>query len=94
MQETSRVKQRQDLEDVFRAGLSAVHGSRCVADYLEKNPLTARTCVVAIGKAASAMATGALKVLGEQFHSGFLVTRDGHIDQALLQDTRFSCMEA
>ena len=87
-------KTRQDLEEVFRAGLAAVHGSRCVAHYLEKNPLDGRTCVVAIGKAASAMATGALQALGEQFHSGLLVTRDGHVDPAHLQDSRFYCIEA
>ena len=86
--------ERQDLEAIFRAGLSAVHGSRCVAAYLEKNPLDSRTCVVAIGKAASAMATGALQALGEQFHRGFLVTRDDHIAPAHLRDARFSCMEA
>ena len=40
------------------------------------------------------MATGALQALGEQFHSGFLVSRDGHIDPAHLQDARFACMEA
>ena len=61
------VKQRQQLEAVFRAGLAAVHGSRCVADYLAGHPPENCNVVVAIGKAASAMTTGALQVLGERF---------------------------
>jgi len=87
-------RERQDLEAVFRAGLSAVHGSRCVADHLAKNPLEGLTCVVAIGKAASAMATGALQALGDQFYRGLLITKDGHVDPTHLQDARFHCIEA
>jgi len=87
-------RERQDLEAVFRAGVAAVHGRHCVADYLEKNPLTGHTRVVAIGKAASAMAAGALHALGEQFSSGLLITRDGHTDPVHLQDARFTCIEA
>jgi len=87
-------RERQDLEAVFRAGLSAVHGSRCVADHLAKNPLEGLTCVVAIGKAASAMATGALQALGDQFYRGLLITKDGHVDSTHLQDARFHCIEA
>ena len=49
MKETPFVKQRQQLEAVFRAGLAAVHGSRSVADYLAGHPPENCTAVVAIG---------------------------------------------
>ncbi len=88
------MKQRQHLEAVFRAGLAAVHGTPCVAEYLESHPPQCDTCVVAIGKAASAMAAGALQVLGERFLGCLLVTREGHIDPHHRQDARFICLEA
>ncbi len=94
MKQPPLVKQRQHLEDLFRAGLSAVHGTQCVAEFLESHPPQSRTCVVAIGKAASAMAAGALQALDEQFLGCLLVTREGHIDPLHNQDARFICLEA
>ena len=94
MKATPYVKQRQQLEAVFRAGLAAVHGSRCVVDYLAGHPPENYTTVVAIGKAASAMTTGALQALGERFLQGLLITRDGHLDPLHTRDPRLICMQA
>ena len=50
--------------------------------------------VVALGKAASAMASGATRTLGARLHRGLLVTKPGHTAPQLQQDTRFTCLEA
>jgi glycerate 2-kinase len=84
---------RQHLVRIFRAGIDAVHGTRCVADYLEKYPLRGSVHVVAIGKAAGAMARGALQVLDGRVEGGLIVSKDGHIDPDLSRDRRFDCME-
>lgn len=85
---------RQDLIRIFRAGINAVHGTRCVAGYLEKHPPPGTIHIVAIGKAAGAMTGGALQVLDGRVEGGLVVSKDGHIDPAISRDRRFVCMEA
>ena len=84
---------RQHLVWIFRTGIDAVHGTRCVAGYLEKYPLPGSVHVVAIGKAAGAMVRGALQVLDGRVEGGLIVSKDGHIDPDLSRDRRFDCME-
>jgi len=85
---------RQHLVWIFRAGIDAVHGTRCVAGYLEKYPLSGSVHVVAIGKAAGAMARGALQVLDGRVEGGLIVSKDGHIEPDLSRDRRLDCREA
>ncbi|MGD2137170.1 MAG: DUF4147 domain-containing protein [Gammaproteobacteria bacterium] len=85
---------RQHVLAVFRAGVGAVHGSRCVAAALASHPLRGTVSIVALGKAAGAMTRGALQVLGERVSRGLLVTKDGHLEADVLRDRRFVCMEA
>jgi hydroxypyruvate reductase len=85
---------RQLLQDVYHAGLSAVHGTGCVTDYLGRSPLKSKVAIVAIGKAASAMAIGALQVLGGQMCRGLIITKEGHVDSEIRHDGRLTCIEA
>ena len=85
---------RQVLREVYLAGLAAVHGTRCVADYLRRSPNRNKVAIVAIGKAASAMAIGALQVLESRLSRGLVITREGHTDREVRHDGRLTCIEA
>ncbi|MGB5304904.1 MAG: DUF4147 domain-containing protein [Gammaproteobacteria bacterium] len=85
---------RRHALDVFLAGIAAVQGARCVSDYLDCHPGKQDVIVVAIGKAASAMVTGALQVLNTRLRRGLLVTKPGHIEPQLLCDRRITCLTA
>jgi len=85
---------RQVLQDVYLAGLSAVHGTHCVADYLGRTPHKNKVAIVAIGKAASAMAIGALQALESRVGRGLIITKEGHVDNELGHDGRLICIEA
>jgi len=63
----------------FAAGIDAVNGESGVRNYIRQNPLPPQPVVVlAVGKAAAQMASGAVAGLGEQIHSGLVITRYGH----------------
>lgn len=85
---------RRQATDIFHAGLAATAGETCVAAFLAAHPSTEPVSVVALGKAASAMASGATRTLGARLHRGLLVTKPGHTAPQLQQDTRFTCLEA
>ncbi len=69
---------RQVLEELFRAGLRSVHAGRAVERSLAGvDRGGAGWAVLAVGKAAVAMAAGARAVLGEGIRGGSLVTREG-----------------
>ncbi|HEX9207539.1 MAG TPA: DUF4147 domain-containing protein [Steroidobacteraceae bacterium] len=67
------------LVDCFRAALAAVDARHCVAASLRDRPLTGDWHVVAVGKAAGAMALGALDTLGERIASGTVILPAGHL---------------
>ncbi len=81
------------LLDLFDAALRAVNGRVRVAEFLHSDELP-RVEVFAIGKAASAMARGALDALGGRVASALVVTKDGHVDSELLRDSRVTVLEA
>ena len=66
------------LLECFGAALDAVDGRRSVRRQLERAPLDGRWHVVAIGKAAGAMAAGAIDGLGERAVQALVVTVPGH----------------
>lgn len=94
MNQPGRSQARQQLQAIFQAGLDAVHGTASVAAYLARHPVTGPTAIVAIGKAASAMSSGACQALGPQLLRGLLITRHGHLTPASLADPRLRCIEA
>lgn len=89
-----RTPARRLVYALFQAGLAAVDGQRCVANYLSRNPLQLPVYLVAVGKAACAMTRGALEVLGEQIINGLVITKIAHGDRQLEQDTRLHCIES
>jgi glycerate 2-kinase len=79
---------REDLQEIFEAGLTAADPQRAVRRELkledgailagEKRFEPRRVFVLAAGKAAGAMAQAAEELLGEKVSGGLVVTKDGH----------------
>ena len=65
--------------ECYRAALEAVDARRCVRDDLDRRPLTGEWHVVAIGKAAGAMAQGAVDALGSRLVGGRVVVPPDHL---------------
>lgn len=71
---------RRLLLELFEAGLHAVDGRRRVRDYLTAHAVTSPVYLIAVGKAACAMARGAHDVLGDGILDALVVTKDGHTE--------------
>jgi hydroxypyruvate reductase len=73
------------IERLFRAGIAAVEPRSATSRALQEIdiPRTGRLIVVAVGKAASAMARGAVDVVGDRIASGVVLTKDGHLESQL-----------
>lgn len=69
---------RQNLLAIFHSALARVGGRACVKCYLEKHPPQSGVYLIAIGKAAAAMAQGALDALGARIRDGLVITKHGH----------------
>lgn len=83
MHEPSSVARRQQLLSIYQAALQRVNGERAMVHYLDSHPLQGEWAVVAIGKAAAAMALGAQGALSTRLHSGLVITKYGHTDPRL-----------
>lgn len=81
-------KCRADMLTIYRSALLAVNGRRCVSDWLTQHPDSDFCHIVAIGKAAAAMAAGALDGLGDRIDTALLITRQGYTDAGLATDGR------
>ena len=76
-----KISPRDNLLALYAAALKAVEGRNCVRNYLQNNDLGDKPVVLlAIGKAAAAMAAGACDVLKERVSGGLVVTKEGHAD--------------
>ncbi len=82
------------LHELFQAGVDAVGGRQATQRSLQEHTLSKHVHLVALGKAADAMATGALSVIGERLVSGLVVTKHDHLSDALKADSRLRCIEA
>ncbi len=71
---------RRQLLDVFGCALAAVNGRERVYRRLAASPLDGPVALIAIGKAACAMAQGAHEALGERIAAAFVVTKHGHAE--------------
>ncbi|MET0095106.1 MAG: glycerate-2-kinase family protein, partial [Sedimenticola sp.] len=87
-------KGRADLLEIFEAAVEAVGGRRAVSDHLQAAPLEGEWSLVAVGKAAEAMARGAEEVLGERLLDGLVITKWGHLDPQWLAGSRFQGIES
>ncbi len=71
---------RENLLAIFHAALTRVNGRACVRHYLENHPQRDAIYLIAIGKAAAAMAQGAADILGEHIRDGLVITKHGHAE--------------
>jgi hydroxypyruvate reductase len=85
---------RTDLQAIFASALQAVNGRRCTAAFLSAHPPHHPVFLVATGKAAGAMASGATDILGDRLSRALVVTKSGHLDSTVAHDSRFTCLEA
>ncbi|ROR32712.1 glycerate kinase type-2 family protein [Inmirania thermothiophila] len=85
---------RSDLLAIYRAAIEAVEGRARVAEFLDECPPSGPVHLVAIGKAAAAMARGALDALGPRILRGLVITKHGHLDPALCAEPGIECLEA
>ena len=69
---------REDAREIGLAAVKSVVPDAAVRRYLEDRSYGGRVVVVAIGKAAWAMAKAASGVLGDRIERGIVITKDGH----------------
>jgi len=84
---------RTALLELYAAASAAVDGRRAVAAALATTPGGEPWSLLALGKAAGAMALGALDVLGAHVRRGLVVTRAGHLDAELGAWRQLVCVE-
>ncbi|HET7921910.1 MAG TPA: DUF4147 domain-containing protein [Gammaproteobacteria bacterium] len=85
---------RKLLLELMQQGLAAVNGRNCVHSALQARVLPDKLYLVAIGKAADAMAAGAIDALGGRLRGGLVVTRYGYQDSPVYRDPRLLSLEA
>lgn len=85
---------RKLLLDLYRHGLAAVDGRRCVHAWLKAHPPQGPFYLVALGKAADAMTAGALDAAAPSMAAGLLVTRYGYLETPVYRDPRLLSLEA
>lgn len=81
---------RETLIHLFRLALNAVNGCVAVEKKLHGMSFQGDVAIIAIGKAAAAMALGAKNQLGAQIQSALIITKEGYGDSAL----GWECLEA
>jgi glycerate-2-kinase len=75
---TARGVTRDVLVAIWRAAVGAVHAGRALEPALASERFADEVELLAVGKAASAMAEAARRVLGERLVGGLVTTKDGH----------------
>ena len=87
------MKPRRLLLELFDAALRAVDGRASVNREL-RHFGHGPHAIFAFGKAASAMARGALDALGDHISQVLVITKDGHGDPELRRDVRVTVLES
>ncbi|MDZ7752723.1 MAG: DUF4147 domain-containing protein [Gammaproteobacteria bacterium] len=85
---------RQRLLAAYAGALEAVDGTAATRRALVSDRFSSAVDVVAVGKAAVAMAHGARQALGEGVRRLFIVTKGGHGDEALFARPDVTGLEA
>jgi glycerate 2-kinase len=83
------------LLDLYTAACSAVEGRRAVRAALaapERRAASRDWSLIAVGKAAGAMALGALDAFGPLIKRGLVITRAGHLDPELRRWPAIRCL--
>lgn len=71
---------RKNLLKIFQSALAAVNGRVCVRERLKERPLPGKVYMIAVGKAACAMAQGAQDVMGNHIADALIITKKGHAE--------------
>jgi glycerate 2-kinase len=71
---------RENLLHIFQAALTAVNGRACVRARLQERSLPGKVYMVAVGKAACAMAQGSQDVLGDRIADALIITKKGYAE--------------
>jgi hydroxypyruvate reductase len=71
---------RRVLLECFQAALAAVNGERVVHDWLAQHPLSGNIALIAVGKAACAMARGAHRALDKGIADALIITKHGYAE--------------
>ncbi len=85
---------REQVLKIFEAGVARVKGDNAVVGFLNAHALTGDYHMVAVGKAASSMALGALSVLDKQIVNGLVVTKHDHTEEELRSYKQVTTMES
>ena len=85
---------RRQLLRIYRSGLDAVSGRRSVREALARLDFAGPVHLIALGKAAQAMAEGAFDQLEERIVRGLIVTKHGHADPAVWRQRPVQLLEA
>ena len=72
--------ERRLLLEIYQAALEAVNGRRVVKEFLRRKPVAHPLHLLAVGKAACAMARGAHEVLGARIAAALVVTKHGYAE--------------
>lgn len=73
------------LINVYAAALARAHGEVAVRRALDAEEFSSPVALVAIGKAAQAMAVGAASVLGDHLSDGLVISKAGHLVPSALE---------
>lgn len=84
---------RATLRALFDEAVGAVSAERCLPPAIRQEPTTGRTVIIAIGKAAAAMASVAAGQIKGPL-SGLVVTRQGHSGPPHMLPANFEVIEA
>ncbi|MBI3571822.1 MAG: DUF4147 domain-containing protein [Gammaproteobacteria bacterium] len=71
---------RKNILQIFQSALAAVNGRVCVRERLKERPLSGKVYMLAVGKAACAMAQGAQDVMGDNIVDALIITKKGHAE--------------
>ncbi|CAA6816343.1 MAG: D-glycerate 2-kinase (EC [uncultured Thiotrichaceae bacterium] len=87
-------KDRENILNIYLAGLEAVKGDNAVYQALMARGDLPACHVVAIGKAAEAMYQGAKRYLDNDINSVFMISKFGHYSAEVLADPQVVALEA
>jgi hydroxypyruvate reductase len=82
------VNPRQTLLELYATGLAAVHGEQAVYCALQATGKREPCHVIAIGKAAAVMFSGAQRYLRDAISSGLIITKYGHMTASVAPNVK------
>ena len=85
---------KNNIKEIFLAGVDRVLGYNAVIKYLEENPISGNLNLVSIGKAGSSMALAVLDHPDVKINSGLVITKRDHLEEGLKKYSNVKCLES